>query len=429
MEYSKLKNNIPKSKQSTINHIKHSPILTFSNKSEISTLSKNENSNKKNITNNSNNISNISNKNFNGTKTNKSRNLESNIDLSILSTSKSFHRSKSELLYTLNHKNINNNKNKNLNKNNLMPIITEKEENKKKYSNIKKSNCINKNKRYNLEIFNSEIIGNDNKKNNKNKINKINKKEYFSFQPKISENSIRIAKQLENSFFRINKIPIKKLSERNQTKIFEVELIQKKYNDLKKKKSLSESRNYSNPNESLYQRGLFKIKEKEIKRNKILEERENLYKTFTYTPKILKRKINFHFGINYNFDNDKSSYDNFYLRNILWKERIRNKSVVLLKKTQIKELEECSFCPKINKKRINNDTSFILKNIEQINKYVRNRLEFLNNKKLKEIENEKKFFNVNYLKSHLPISNINRLRNKKTIIIKDYYTQEDGKYC
>ena len=429
MEYSKLKNNIPKSKQSTINHIKHSPILTFSNKSEISTLSKNENSNKKNITNNSNNISNISNKNFNGTKTNKSRNLESNIDLSILSTSKSFHRSKSELLYTLNHKNIINNKKKSLNKNNLMPIITEKEENKKKYSNIKKSNCINKNKRYNLEIFNSEIIGNDNKKNNKNKVNKINKKEYFSFQPKISENSIRIAKQLENSFIRINKIPIKKLSERNQTRIFEVELIQKKYNDLKKKKSLSESRNYSNPSESLYQRGLFKIKEKEIKRNNILEERENLYKTFSYTPKILKRKINFHFGLNYNFDNDKSSYDNFYLRNILWKERIRNKSVVLLKKTQIKELEECSFCPKINKKRINNDTSFILKNIEQINKYVRNRLEFLNNKKLKEIENEKKFFNVNYLKSHLPISNINRLRNKKTIIIKDYHTQEDGKYC
>ena len=288
MEYSKLKNNIPKSKQSTINHIKHSPILTFSNKSEISTLSKNENSKKKNITNNSNNISNISNKNFNGTKTNKSRNLESNIDLSILSTSKSIHRSKSELLSTLNNKNIMNNKKKVLNKKNIMPIISEREENKKKYSNIKKSNCINKNKRYNLEIFNSEIIGNDNKKNNKNKINKINKKEYYSFQPKISKNSIRIAEKLENSFIRINKIPIKKLSEKSQTKIFEFELIQKKYNNLKNKKSISKSKNYINPNESLYQKGLFKIKEKEIERKKILEERENLYKTFSYTPKILK---------------------------------------------------------------------------------------------------------------------------------------------
>ena len=143
MEYSKLKNNIPKSKNSTINYIKHSPTLTFSNKSEISTLSKNENSNKKNITINSNNISNILKKNFNGTKTNKSRNLESNIDLSILSTSKSFHRSKSELLYTLNNKNIINNKNNKLNKKNLMPIITEREENKKKNSNIKNQNNIN----------------------------------------------------------------------------------------------------------------------------------------------------------------------------------------------------------------------------------------------------------------------------------------------
>ena len=123
-----------------------------------------------------------------------------------------------------------------------------------------------------------------------------------------------------------------------------------------------------------------KIKEKEIKRNKILEERENLYKTFSYTPKILKRKINFTFGIDYKFDNDKSSFDNFYLRNILWKERIRNKTVILLKKNQLKELEECSFSPKIIKKRINNDTSFILKNIEQIDKYVRNRQEFLNKK-------------------------------------------------
>ena len=428
MEYSKLKNNIPKSKSSIINYTKQLPILTFFNKSEISTLSKNENSNKKNITINSNNISDISKKIFNGTITNKSRNLESNIDLSILSTSKSIHRSKSELLYTLNNKNIMNNKNKVLNKKNIMPIISEREENKKKNSNIKILNDY-KNKKFNLKISESEIIGNNFNNNNKNKINKINKKEYYSFQPKISKNSIRIAEKLENSFIRINKIPIKKLSEKSQTKIFEFELIQKKYNNLKNKKSISKSKNYINPNESLYQNGLFKIKEKEIERKKILEERENLYKTFSYTPKILKRKINFNFGIDYKFDNDKSPFDNFYLRNILWKERIRNKSVILLKKNQLKELEECSFSPKIIKKRINNDTSFILKNIEQIDKYVRNRQEFLNKKKLIEIENEKKFFNINYLKAHHSITNINKLRNKKTIIIKDYYTQDDGKYC
>ena len=141
---------------------------------------------------------------------------------------------------------------------------------------IKKKNN-NKNKKYNLKISENEIIGNNFNNNNKNKINKINKKEYYSFQPKISKNSIRIAEKLENSFRRINKIPIKKLSEKNQTKIFEFELIQKKYIDLKNKKSISKSKNYINPNESLYQNGLFKIKEKEIERKKILEERENLF--------------------------------------------------------------------------------------------------------------------------------------------------------
>ena len=74
------------------------------------------------------------------------------------------------------------------------------------------------------------------------------------------------------------------------------------------------------------------------------------------------------------------------------------------------------------------DTSFILKNIEQINKYVKKRQDFLNKKKLMEIENEKRFFNVKYLKTNLPITNINKLKNKKTVIINDFYSQEDGKY-
>ena len=45
-----------------------------------------------------------------------------------------------------------------------------------------------------------------------------------------------------------------------------------------------------------------------------------------------------------------------------------------------------------------------------------------------EIENEKRFFNVKYLKTNLPITNINKLKNKKTVIINDFYSQEDGKY-
>ena len=72
--------------------------------------------------------------------------------------------------------------------------------------------------------------------------------------------------------------------------------------------------------------------------------------------------------------------------------------MILLKKTELKELEECSFSPKITKKRINNDTSFILKNIDQINKYVRNRQEFLNKKKLIEMRMKKNFLMLIILK-------------------------------
>ena len=431
MEISKIKNNTPSSRSNIINYTKQTPSLNISLQTEKLTLSKNQISKNKNSTIHSYNISEILNKNFNGSITNKSRNYESNIDLSILSTSKSYNRSKSELLYSLNNKKkVKNNNNSNLNFNTKsMPIITEK--NIKKNSNLfyKKFNPLNKINK--LEITEREILGKEN--NIYNKENKKNKKqEFFSFKPKLSKNSIRIAEKLESSFIRLNKIPIKNIYDKsNYTKIIEVEFIEKKYLDLKNKKNYSRNHklninfNYTNPSESLYQKGIKKIIEKEKKRKKILEERENLYKTFSFSPNILKRKKKNSFFANKNYDN---SYDNFYKRNIQWKEKVRNKSEILLRKNTLKELKECSFTPKIYKKEIKNDTSFILKNIEQINKYVRNRQEFLYKKQLIEIENEKKFFNVNYLKTHLPITNINKLKNKKTIIINDYFTQKDGKY-
>lgn len=431
MEISKIKNNTPSSRSNIINYTKQTPSLNISLQTEKLTLSKNQISKNKNSTIHSYNISEILNKNFNGSITNKSRNYESNIDLSILSTSKSYNRSKSELLYSLNNKKkVKNNNNSNLKYNKKsMPIITEK--NIKKNSNLfyKKFNPLNKINK--LDITEREIFGKDNniytKENKKNK-----KQEFFSFKPKLSKNSIRIAEKLESSFIRLNKIPIKNIYDKsNNTKIIEVELIEKKYLDLKNKKNNSRNNklninfNYTNPSESLYQKGIKKIIEKEKKRKKILEERENLYKTFSFSPNILKRKKKNVFYSNKKYD---KSYDNFYKRNIQWKEKVRNKSEILLRKNTLKELKECSFTPKIYKKEIKNDISFILKNIEQINKYVRNRQEFLYKKQLIEIENEKKFFNVNYLKTHLPITNINKLKNKKTIIINDYFTQEDSKY-
>ena len=104
MEISKIKNNTTSSRSNIINYKKQTPSLNISLQTEKLTLSKNQISKNKNSTIHSYNISEILNKNFNGSITNKSRNYESNIDLSILSTSKSYNRSKSELLYSLNNK-------------------------------------------------------------------------------------------------------------------------------------------------------------------------------------------------------------------------------------------------------------------------------------------------------------------------------------
>ena len=43
-----------------------------------------------------------------------------------------------------------------------------------------------------------------------------------------------------------------------------------------------------------------------------------------------------------------------------------------------------------------------------------------------EIEKEKRFFNINYLNTHVPITNINKLKNLKTVIVKDYNFQNKG---
>ena len=178
--------------------------------------------------------------------------------------------------------------------------------------------------------------------------------EFYSFQPVLSQNSIRIADKLGNSFIRLTKIPKRKLYEKNQTKIFEIELIQNKYSDLKnnnlitsKNTKSSDNINYVNPNQSSYKRRLNKKNESELKIKELLNDKDNLFKSFSFSPNILQRKNN---SINKE-KNDKNHFNNFYLKNIKWKEKIRNKSAIILRDNNLEELSECTFHPKIYKKK------------------------------------------------------------------------------
>ena len=426
MEHSPLKKNDFPSKQNNVKNIQINT-LNLSNPFKKSNKLKEIISQKKNLLNPSINVLGLSHKNnFKGSIKNHSRNYESNVDISILSTSKSKYRSKSEILNSSNK--LKSNNNIFTNKKNPMPIIIKKTQKIKKDlklfpQRLDYLNNINIKEKISEHSI-SEVYRKDFDIYNKQKM--VNS-EFYSFQPVLSQNSIRIADKLGNSFIRLTKIPKRKLYEKNQTKIFEIELIQNKYSDLKnnnlitsKNTKSSDNINYVNPNQSSYKRRLNKKNESELKIKELLNDKDNLFKSFSFSPNILQRKNN---SINKE-KNDKNHFNNFYLKNIKWKEKIRNKSAIILRDNNLEELSECTFHPKIYRNKVNNDTSFMLKNIEQIIKYVRKRKEFLNKKKIDEIEKEKRFFNINYLNKNVPITNINKLKNLKTVIVKDYDFQK-----
>ena len=427
MEYSHLKKNDFPSKQNIIKNIQIKN-LNISNPFEKLNELKDNTFLMKNLSNPPKNLLDVSHKNnFNGITTNYSRNYDSYIDISLLSTSKSYHRSKSDILNSFNKLKSNNN-NIFINKKKPMPIIIENTPKRKKELNLFPQKLYHLNNINTKEKISdhsvSDVYGKNYDIHNKQKI--VNN-EFYSFQPILSQNSIRIANKLGNSFIRLTKIPKRKLYEKNQTKIFEIELIQNKYSDLKKNNLISSKNSksfdnidYINSNQSSYKKRINRINETEFKIKELLNNKDNLFKSFSFSPNILKRNNN---SISKE-KNKKNQFNNFYLKNIKWKEKIRNKSAIILRENNLEELSECTFHPKIYRNKVNNDTSFILKNIEQIIKYVKKRKEFLNKKKIDEIENEKRFFNINYLNTHVPITNIKKLKNLKTIIVKEYDFQK-----
>ena len=223
MEHSPLKKNDFPSKQNNVKNIQINT-LNLSNPFKKSNKLKEIISQKKNLLNPSINVLGLSHKNnFKGSIKNHSRNYESNVDILILSTSKSKYRSKSEILNSSNK--LKSNNNIFTNKKNPMPIIIKKTQKIKKDlklfpQRLDYLNNINIKEKISEHSI-SEVYRKDFDIYNKQKM--VNS-EFYSFQPVLSQNSIRIADKLGNSFIRLTKIPKRKLYEKNQTKIFEIEL-------------------------------------------------------------------------------------------------------------------------------------------------------------------------------------------------------------
>ena len=419
--------------------------LIVINNIKSNTINNNKNKNNTNFNNNLNKKDNtIYKRSFPKNFRNKSRNNINEMKmLQSDSTSTRTHHntSRNELLYEYNkiYTEKLNSKRRELNlkiKKNANPNITEKAK-KIKRNSYKFSDRLYPN---NTVINYSEEIYSGNY-NIYNKPKKIITEEIFSFKPKINYNSKKISKYLEKSFSRLTKSlstnNFKKNNNLNENeyKTSEIENIKFKYNYLKKNYSLNNLKNNNkitikSPN-NLYERGMESIKSKNLQYLKNEEEKKNLYKNYSYSPNLNKsfyKRNNKNYNI-INLDkknnniNSKDRIQNFYEKNLLWKEKITNKNNQKFVEKFNKQFDECTFSPVITKKIMENDNDFIKKNIIQIAQYVQKRKKFLENKEKEKMNNKKIFFEYEYLNKNIGISNVNKLKKNKSCIIYNFFSE------
>ena len=89
--------------------------------------------------------------------------------------------------------------------------------------------------------------------------------------------------------------------------------------------------------------------------------------------------------------------EDIYTKNKEWKKRLEKENTTKKKKYDEIENKKYTFKPEINKLNMNNDVSFIMKNIQQMNDYVNRRRKILKKKKEEEIYKKRKLgLNANY---------------------------------
>jgi len=225
----------------------------------------------------------------------------------------------------------------------------------------------------------------------------LNYKNYFNsrftHQPKINKKSLLIASKLEPSTLRINK---KKMRYSNYVEEKSVlnyysNLFKNKNINLNYKKKLNNNISAACGNEKsneLYLKGIQDMKRKEqiYKENQLRKEEE--FKNYSFRPKITKNYSSSGFRIN-----DKrmmKDKDDMYKKNKEWKSRVENENLSKKKKFEEIENKKYTFKPEINKINIQNDVSFIMKNIQQMNEYVNKRRKILEQKKEEENYKNKK---------------------------------------
>ena len=227
---------------------------------------------------------------------------------------------------------------------------------------------------------------NDSIYNRKRSLSKeyINYKD-FTYHPKINKKSLLIASKLEPSTLRINKKKTHNYVGEKSVMNYYSNLFRNK-NNLNYKKNLNNNSGNEKSNE-LYLKGIQDMKRKEQLYNENQVRKEEEYKNYPFKPKIKKNYSSSGFRID---DKKKMTKDDIYKKNKEWKKRVENDNISKKKKYEEIENKKYTFKPEINQLNIQNDVSFIMKNLQQMNEYVNKRRKVLEQKKEEENYKNKK---------------------------------------
>lgn len=122
--------------------------------------------------------------------------------------------------------------------------------------------------------------------------------------------------------------------------------------------------------DSLYNRGIEMMKRKEERCKEEERKKKEEYKTYSFKPKINKS----HRSV---LSYTPHVENNIYKRQEIWKNSRDNKISSEIKNNLNKEIEGCTFKPKINGQIKKNDIEFIQRHLFQIVSYVKKRQDFL----------------------------------------------------
>ena len=265
----------------------------------------------------------------------------------------------------------------------------------------------------------------------------------FTYHPKLNKKSIKIAKNLEPSFIRLNKkkkSKEKKNSEKKKTDnlnlyggslinnnkekkdiFYNFSLMNNNINNINNNKKKEKNKNNKNIYEKmndLYLRGIEQNQKKEKVYNDRQKKKEEEYKNYSFKPKINKNydlnNRNNHYSKEKQKKNNskKENMSNIYKKNFEWKKKIENE---INKKKEKKEETIsllCTFKPIINNDYNYNNSTNNNKNdknmskiLEEMNEYINKRRQNIQYKRNEENYKNKRLYgsgNKYEVKSTIP---------------------------